>query len=316
MADGEGRAEIDMHRSMAKHRARARWLAAGAAASWFGLIASAAVRDPVRAPDCKASGALVKIAELPEASGLASSRAVPGRLWAIDDSGEPVLFALDTRGAVTGRVRLSGAAKEDWEAVAVGPCPAGSCIYVGDIGDNDARRDRITVYRLPEPTGVTGSATVNAVFHATYPDGPHDAEALFVPSDGRIHVVTKGEKGAVALFRFPPDPGAGSTVRLEQVGQPRNGKSSPSTGRITDGSVSPDGRWIALRNQNALTFYRSADLLAGEWLEAGRVDLEPLGEPQGEGVAFGAPEAIYLIGEGGGKSRPGTFGRLVCRAGR
>ena len=45
---------------------------------------------------------------------------------------------------------------------------------------------------------------------------------------------------------------------------------------------------------------------------AGRVDLQALGEPQGEGVAFADDSTIYLVGEGGGGSRPGTFARLTC----
>ncbi len=104
------------------------------------------------APQCQASGPLVRIAELPEASGVAVSRRSPGRLWSHNDSGEARLVALDGRGAVTGRVLLSGVKVEDWEAVAVGPCPAGSCIYIGDIGDNEAERKRITIHRVSEPS--------------------------------------------------------------------------------------------------------------------------------------------------------------------
>ena len=135
---------------------------------------------------CRPDGQVVKIPELTEASGIAMSRRVPGRLWAHNDSGEPVLFALDERGSVTGRIRLTGATVEDWEAIAVGPCGAGSCLYLADIGDNDAERKRVTIYRLPEPAGATGSVPVTDVFHATYPDGPHDAEALLI-SDGAAH---------------------------------------------------------------------------------------------------------------------------------
>src|SRR5687768_17747686 len=44
------------------------------------------------------------VAELPEGSGLAASRRASGRFWSHNDSGEPVLFALDTNGRVTGRL--------------------------------------------------------------------------------------------------------------------------------------------------------------------------------------------------------------------
>src|SRR5687768_720191 len=117
-------------------------------------LATAAQSD---AAACRPAGPLAQIPGLSEASGLAASRRAPGRLWTHNDSGEPVVVVLDARGAVTGRVRLAGAAVQDWEAIAVGPCGTGSCLHVGDIGDNEAKRKRITIYRLPEPEGASGT---------------------------------------------------------------------------------------------------------------------------------------------------------------
>ena len=37
-----------------------------------------------------------------------------------------------------------------------------------------------------------------------------------------------------------------------------------------------------------------------------------LREPQGEGVAFADETTLYLVGEGGGKGRPGTLARMTC----
>ena len=148
---------------------------------------------------CRVEGELTRLAALPEASGVAVSRRVPGRLWTHNDSGQPVLFMLDARGGVTGRIQLSGATVVDWEAVSAGPCPTGSCLYVGDIGDNNARRDHITVYRLTEPgdtpSGAAASTAAAEAFHARYPDGPHDAETLLVAPDGGLYIVTKGRYG-------------------------------------------------------------------------------------------------------------------------
>ena len=67
-----------------------------------------------------------------------------------------------------------------------------------------------------------------------------------------------------------------------------------------------------LRGGQHLTFHRAADLMAGNWQEVRRVDLRPIGEEQGEGVALAADNTVYLAGEGGGKARPGTFVRLNC----
>ena len=260
---------------------------------------------------CRPAGSLVPVSGLTEGSGLAVSRRVPGRLWTHNDSGAAVVFALDAQGAVAGRVRITGAAVDDWEAIAVGPCGATSCLYIGDIGDNNATRRTITLYRLPEPEAASGTAAVADVFHGTYPDGPHDAEALLIGGDGRPYVVTKGDTGPIAIYRFPASLQPGATMRLERVGGGQPGRVA-ADGRITDGAVSPDGRWAVLRTRSSLSFYRAADLLAGQWRVVTRVDVTPLREPQGEGVALGPDHTVFLAGEAGGKGRNGTFARFSC----
>ena len=260
---------------------------------------------------CKPA-AMVRVPGALELSGLAVSRTTEGRLWAHNDSGQPVLFALNADGAVAARVSLTGAKLEDWEAVSVGPCPGGSCIYAADIGDNEARRKRIAIYRFREPTGSEQRAAVQDVFYATYPDGAHDAETLLVTPDGDIYIVTKGETGPIALYRFPPNPRVGTTHTLERVGKPLSSGKIQSYDRITDGTVSANGQWVVLRTSRRLTFYRAAGFLAGDWSAERTIDLKAIGEPQGEAVATGSKGIVYVGGEGGGKSQPGTFVRLTC----
>ena len=274
----------------------------------FLSTAVASQRD--QAAKCQPVGPLVGMPGLAEASGIAVSRRTPGRLWAHND-GEPVLFSLNEQGAVTGRVQLTGAKLEDFEAIAVGPCGTASCLYIGDIGDNEGKRKRITVYRMSEPEAASGSAAVSEAFHATYPDGAHDAEALLIGGDGRLYVVTKGDTGPIAIYRFPAALRSGASVVLEPVGAPL-AKKPAAESRVTDGAVSPDGQTAVLRTRSSLVVYRSAELLAGQWRETSRIDLTSLKEPQGEGVAIGAGGTIYVAGEGGGKAQPGTFARFTC----
>jgi len=276
------------------------------------LPAAAEQKPSTTAPACQATGSLIRIPELNEGSGVAASRRAPGRLWTHNDSGEPVLVALDAQGAVAGQVQVSGARVEDWEAVAVGPCPSGSCIYIGDIGDNDAKRRTVDIYRVPEPAAATGSVAVADHFRVSYPDGAHDAETLLVTPNGEILIVTKGDTGPVAVYRVPSNAKPGGTVTLEQIVKPRSLQKSRADERITDGDVSPSGAWVVLRTKGALVLHRTEDLLSGKWQESSRVSLQTLGEPQGEGIAFGDERTLYIVGEGGGKSQPGTFGRVTC----
>ena len=258
---------------------------------------------------CTPSGQLVQLPGLSEASGLAASRSVPGRLWSHNDSGQPILFALDSRGGVSGQIGITGATVEDWEGLAVGPCGNRSCLYIGDIGDNNANRKRVTIYRLAEPEQASGTAAVSEVFHATYPDGAHDAEALLA-ANGRLYIVTKGETGPVAIYGFPAKLEAGITMKLERVAE--ISPKADAQSRITDASASPDGRWVVLRSRSTLSFYRAAELFGGRARAASTVDVRPLKEPQGEGVAYAGDGTVFLASEGGGKALPGTFMRFSC----
>ena len=266
-----------------------------------------AVQTQAATPDCKPAGNLVSLKGLAEASGLAASSRGAGHLYSHNDSGASELFVLDAKGTLVRKITVPGVAIRDWEAVAVGSCPAGSCIYIADIGDNAGRRDRITIHRLREPDATGAIPTSGETFHATYPDGGHDAETLLVAPDGRLFVVTKSE--TATLYAFPHELQTGAPMKLTKVGQA--GQKNPA--RITDGAISPKGEWAVLRSNDSLFFYRAADLLSGNWREARRINLKPLGEPQGEGVAFVGDDVLYLAGEGGGKSNAGTFVRLNCR---
>jgi hypothetical protein len=277
------------------------------------FAASASAQNGKSADTCQPTGTLAPITGVLEASGLAISRKQPGRFWTHNDSGKPVLVGIDAKGAVTQRVELTGAKVADWEAVAVGPCAGGSCIYVGDIGDNAGKRKSISVYRAAEPAAGTQSVALTDVFHATYPDGGHDAEALLVGPDARIYIVTKGDTGPIAVYRFPADVKPGATVQLERVGKTINLGKGPDESKVTDGAMSPDGQWTVLRTRASIVFYRTADFTSGNFREHQRVDLKPLGEAQGEGVALSSDGVIYVASEGGGKQQPGSFAHFNCR---
>lgn len=265
---------------------------------------------------CRADGDLMPMKGLLEASGVAASRKSPGVLWSHNDSGEPTLLAITADGASIGRLWIARAAVEDWEDVDVGPCPDGSCVYVGDIGDNNARRGSLTIYRVPEPdSGGEVRSRKTESMRLTYPDGPKDAEALAVLPNGSVYIVTKGERSAVTVYRTPGPFTNGATVRLVPVAtivEGARGVGVPRQDRITGADASSDGRWIVLRSLSAITFYRASDLESGMVREVLRYDVSGLGERQGEGVAFGAGGTIWLVSEGGGAGRPGTLAKLNC----
>src|SRR5437870_1847098 len=74
-----------------------------------------------------------------EASGVALSRAFPGRMYHVNDSGSGgVIYATDMQGKQIGTIGIKDFAPIDMEELRLGPCGNGrSCLFIGDIGDND-----------------------------------------------------------------------------------------------------------------------------------------------------------------------------------
>jgi hypothetical protein len=286
------------------------------AAVIFPALVASSTEDPRVA--CQFSLRVPVLPEIWEASGAALASGSPPRLWVINDSEQPIVYGVDPGGQIVDRVWVAGVQVQDWEDLSSGPCPTGRCLFIADIGDNAARRTRITVYRIPEPArGSTLSARAEA-FHATYPDGPHNAESLFVGADERIYLITKGRTADV--YRFPIPIAPTSTSMLQKVGRltlsasdGTGDKHNGSTNEAATGAaLSVDQKWVAVRSNEHVWFFRANEFMAGTPGVPIRVNLSGAREPQGEAISFGPSPTIYLVGEGGSKGRPGTVRTLTC----
>jgi hypothetical protein len=200
----------------------------------------------------------VSVPGVSETSGLAASRTSPGAYWTHNDSGDgPFIYAFDTRGNMLGTFRLSGAQNRDWEDIATGPGPQAkrSYLYIADTGDNDQKRPEVIVYRIPEPqltaadknSSKTQPRTTEPAeaIRLVYPDGKHDAEALMVhPSTGNLYIMTKVAFGNPTVYEAEAPFTAGTLITLKRVAEVH--VANLLGGAITGGSVSPDGRRVAL----------------------------------------------------------------------
>ena len=264
------------------------------------LLGACSGRADDRAGPCVVAAGPAALPDIPEASGLAVSRRTPGVVWSHNDSGHAaVLFALDSAGAVIGRVPIPIQTR-DWEDVSAAPCPAGDCLYVADIGDNAMARRSVRIYRLPEPApGDTHTARPD-VFTATYADGPHNAEALFVAGQD-LYIVTKDWTGGLYRATLPP---SGSHLTFQRVGE-------LGLVLVTDAETSRDATSVVVRTSDEVVVYRTADLTRGSRVPFLRVRVDGLKEPQGEGVAL-AGDMLFLASEGRAWTGGGSVIGLRC----
>lgn len=264
---------------------------------------------PDRAVEVRQTGSFADN-RLTESSGVAASRTHPGVLWTHNDAGHPAaLYATDTLGRAIGRYSVTGARSVDWEDIALGPCPSGECLYIGDVGDNEEQRPAVMIYRVPEPDLSTGREATLPVdtLRVRYPDRPRDVEALFVDREGGTWLVSKGRSTGILLYHVPAAAweAGGAVARLVDTLPIQNHRPS---GRLVSGAaIAPDGRRVVIRT------YRDLFLFT---LEAGRLQpaaapnrCEILGlEPQGEAVDWFDAGTLVLTSE----SRGGPVHLLRC----
>ncbi|HUQ82284.1 MAG TPA: hypothetical protein VM076_14125 [Gemmatimonadaceae bacterium] len=261
--------------------------------------------------------------ELVEASAATLSHTQPGVFFTVNDSNnEPLLFALDTTGADRGVWRIVGARNVDWEAASVGPCgvrtdsaapPPNECVYLGDVGDNDARRGSRDLYRVAEPgargPGFVGSLAAQRLSYR-YPDQPHDVEAMYVAPNADTFLITKrrltgpdSRLRPALVFRVPASAWDSAAVQAQLVDSLPVVPGSAPMRQITDAALSPDGRFLAVRTY-AQVYVFATDSITGRVRGAippTVCNIVPLGRWQGEGVTwFGRSGKLLLTSEGQG----------------
>jgi hypothetical protein len=241
-------------------------------------------------------------AALRELSGIAASRRNPGVLYVHNDSGDaPRLYAINEKAQLLGVCRIEGAQTRDWEDIAVGPGPEPNrpCVYLGDIGDNAAKRPEVVVYRVPEPEidpatpfGQVTTGRADAL-RLVYPDRPRDAETLLVdPLTRDVYLIAKRELFA-RVYRAAYPQSTTQPTRMKQL-------TMLPWSFPTAGDVSPDGRRVIVRSLHNASLW---DRPAGEplWRAfSGRQTSLPLAdEPQGEAICFDSLGTGYFtISEG------------------
>ena len=186
-----------------------------------------------------------------ESSGVAVSRRDPNVLWTHNDGGvgkKPRLFSIDRAGKTLAVFSIGGTSLHDWEDIAT---DGAGHLYLGDIGNNEAKRTTLAVYQFaePDPRASGGAATVQRAWQLRFPGAPFDCEALFVWKEHGYLVSKVTNDARAQIFRFPLKD-ATEPVMLELVATTKI--DSPVTGA----DISADGKLLGLVAKNGAYVYR------------------------------------------------------------
>ncbi|MDP9048064.1 MAG: hypothetical protein M3N14_07995, partial [Bacteroidota bacterium] len=235
--------------------------------------------------------------EMNEISGIAASGINPDIYYVHNDSDDTSrFFAILPSGKVKSTIYFKGDQNErygvhDCEDIAVGPGPVKgkSYVYLGDIGDNNAVRKNITVYRMEEKKAWANdslSAADAAPIHLKYPDGPKDAETLMVdPVENLMYIVSK-RQDSVTVYTSPLNFKPNSTVILTKRCRIFF-KGLKLFKWITAGDISKDGRQVLMKSYTKVYYWkRDGNEPIWKTLQKPPQILPYQQEKQGEAIGF------------------------------
>ncbi len=178
-----------------------------------------------------------------EISGMTYSQAHRDVLYLHNDSsGGPYIYAVSARTCRTlATLTIRGIEARDIEAIGSGRDRRGRPIlWIADIGDNRDSWSEVRLHRVREPA-VLGDRSLKArTYRFTYPDRPHNAEAILSdPARPRVWVVTK-QTARGGVYELPDVMSTKGRHTARRVGD--------AGAFVTDASVRPDGRGFAVRD--------------------------------------------------------------------
>ncbi|HMT06424.1 MAG TPA: hypothetical protein PKA82_00365 [Pyrinomonadaceae bacterium] len=245
-------------------------------------------------------------AEITESSGIAASKCQTGVYWTHNDSGDDAfIFAIGPKGEKLGTWRVPSATNYDWEDIASTRDSNGKChIYIGDIGDNGAKRDYYIIYKVEEPL-ITPTAKQSSKHYSnntqnpesirfTYPDGKHNAETLLVdPKTGNIYIVTKRFSGPARVFKLIK--GTSVAEKLGEIALP-----AVPNGSVTGGDISPNGDRLVLCDYSAIYEFKLVGGVTADNFFTATPVTQTVGDRNiGESVAYAADgNSLFLTSEG------------------
>jgi len=240
---------------------------------------------------------------VPECSALWASQQNPGVFWTLSDSGnKPEIIPVRSDGSLAWGAKgitIKGAKNNDWEALT---SDADGNMVVADVGNNISNRRQLNLYLFKEPSAqnpeVTEVKTVSFVWpdQKEFPDSElkHDCESVF-KIRGNIYFLTKHRRDTLTELWRIDIPKSNEQAKLTKLAQ------FDAKGMVTDASVSPDGKSLAILTYRAVWVITLP--MTGENFFDGSMSYTPLSPPllswQIEGCAWLDAQTLLVGSEQG-----------------
>ena len=193
-----------------------------------------------------------------ESSGVIGCRFDTNVFWTHNDGRRPVLYAITRGGRSVAEFPII-AFVQDWEDIAN---DHEGHLYLGDIGNNDAKRTQIAVHQIDEPNPKDSGKRllVNKTWLLRFPKRPFDCESLFIWKE-HGYVISKVFRDQVAeIYRFPLVNQKEPFV-LEFVAR------LPIDSPVTAADISADGKRLAVMSKTGAWVFN----VKGDVARAGEV---------------------------------------------
>lgn len=202
-----------------------------------------------------------------EVSGIACSRVTPGYIWMQSDETTRYIIATTEKGDKRAcKVNFTKSIRWDWEDMSGGVYEGKNYLFIGAFGDNEETDGEYSVVWFEEPAIDTLNAPEVSVtpkrIKYVYPDGKnHNNEALMYDNlTSEIYIITKVYYNVCQVFRLPFRTDYGDEVQtLEYIcdlgvrsdlGESSNNKPYKGFHLVTAADISPDGKYILIKNHN------------------------------------------------------------------
>ncbi|MBR1877998.1 MAG: hypothetical protein IJ814_03215 [Paludibacteraceae bacterium] len=219
------------------------------------------------------SGQIGKHIGIPEVSGIACSRVTPGYIWMQSDETDantnPFIVATDETGTVLGaKVSFDHVYRWDWEDMCGGVYNNTNYLFIGGFGDNNHTDGEYCIIWFEEPAIDPANPNISVQAHRikfAYPDGrKHNCESMMYDNiEQKLYIVTKVYDDVNQVFSLPFRLDYGDTQQtltyvcdLGVTSDIGEGEYSGATHRYkgfhlaTAADISPDGRYILIKNHN------------------------------------------------------------------